>query len=183
MALMVPDSMPSKASAGEKRLYKILRDELPDDCYAWYEPRVNRLYPDFIILSPTLGLLVLEVKGWSANQIISANNQFFEIRTDAGTVERQQSPLRQGKGYLDALLDKLKQYPILTQPDGDYQGKLAFPIGVGAVMTNITADGAQDENIYPLQDHPTPSAHPDKRLGVVLKEGRCFHLAPHLLLC
>ena len=154
MALMVPDSMPSKASAGEKRLYKILRDELPDDCYAWYEPRVNGLYPDFIILSSTLGLLVLEVKGWSANQIISANNQFFEIRTDAGTVERQQSPLRQGKGYLNALLDKLKQYPILTQPDGDYQGKLAFPIGVGAVMTNITAAGARDENIYPLLEQP-----------------------------
>lgn len=120
MALMVPDSVPSKASQGEKRLYKILHYELPDDCYVWYEPRVKGLYPDFIILGPTLGLLVLEVKGWEANQIINANNQFFEIQNGTKRSERQQSPLRQGKGYLDAILDKLKQYPILTQPDGDY---------------------------------------------------------------
>lgn len=154
MALMVPDSMPQKASAGEKRLYKILREELPDDCYVWYEPRVNGLMPDFIILGPTLGLLVLEVKGWSTNQIVSANNQFFEIKYEVERLERQPSPLRQGKGYLDALFDKLKQYPILTQPDGDYQGKLAFPIGVGAVMTNMTSVQAQDENIYPLLEQP-----------------------------
>lgn len=154
MALIIPDSMPQKASAGEKRLYKILRDELPDDCYVWYEPRVNGLMPDFIILGPTLGLLVLEVKGWSVNQIVSANNQFFEIKYEAERLERQQSPLRQGKGYLDALFDKLKQYPILTQPEGDYQGKLAFPVGVGAVMTNITTAQARDENIYPLLEQP-----------------------------
>ena len=154
MALMVPDSVPSKASVGEKRLYKILQYELPDDCYVWYEPRVKGLYPDFIILGPTLGLLILEVKGWSAHQIVSANHQFFEIKNGAERPERQQSPLRQGKGYLDAILDKLKQYPILTQPDGDYQGKLTFPVGVGVVMTNMTAATAQDENIYSLLEQP-----------------------------
>lgn len=154
MALMVPDSMPSKASAGEKRLYKVLRDELSDDCYVWYEPRVSGLYPDIIILEPTLGLLVLEVKGWSASQIVSANHQFFEIKYEAERPERQQSPLRQGKGYLDAILDKLKQYSILTHPDGDYQGKLVFPVGCGAVMTNITAAQARDESIYPLLEQP-----------------------------
>jgi len=151
---MVPDSVPSKASIGEKRLYKILQYELPDDCYVWYEPRVKGLYPDFIILGPTLGLLILEVKGWSAHQIVSANHQFFEIKNGAEHLERQQSPLRQGKGYLDAILDKLKQYPILTQQNGDYKGKLAFPVGVGAVMTNMTAAQAQDENIYFLLEQP-----------------------------
>ncbi len=154
MALMVPDSVPSKASAGEKRLYKILQYELPDDCYVWYEPIVNGLYPDFIILGATLGLLILEVKGWSANQIVSATQQFFEVKNGAELSERQQSPLRQGKGYLNAILDKLKKYQILTQPDGDYQGKLAFPVGVGVVMTNMTAVQAQDENVYSLLEQP-----------------------------
>ncbi|MBD1836646.1 nuclease-related domain-containing DEAD/DEAH box helicase [Coleofasciculus sp. FACHB-501] len=154
MALMVPDFVPSKASQGEKRLYKTLHYELPDDCHVWYEPRVKGLYPDFIILGPTLGLLVLEVKGWEANQIISANNQFFEIQNGTKRPERQQSPLRQGKSYLDAILDKLKQYPILTQPDGDYQGKLTFPVGVGVVMTNLTLTQAHSENIYSLLEQP-----------------------------
>ncbi len=154
MALMVPDSVPSKASAGEKRLYKILQYELPDDCYVWYEPRVKGLYPDFIILGPTLGLLVLEAKGWSVHQIISANTQFFEIKNGTERPERQQSPLCQGKGYLDTVLDKFKQYPILTQPDGNYQGKLTFPVGVGVVMTNMTASQAQNENVYSLLERP-----------------------------
>ena len=154
MALMVPDSIPSKASQGEKRLYKTLQDELPDDCYVWYEPIVKGLYPDFIILGPTLGLLILEVKGWGSHQIVSANNQFFEIKNGEKLTEKQQSPLRQGKGYLDAILDKLKKYSVLTQPDGDYQGKLSFPVGVGVVMPNMTVTQAQNENIYSLLEEP-----------------------------
>jgi hypothetical protein len=154
MALMVPDAVPSKASEGEKRLFRILHYELPDDCYVWYEPRVKGIHPDFIIVGPTLGLLVLEVKGWSASQILSADNNFFEIKNGNERSEKQQSPLRQGKGYIDACMDKLKQYSILTQPDGDYQGKLCFPVGFGAVMPNMTAAQAKDENIYPLLEQP-----------------------------
>jgi superfamily I DNA and RNA helicase len=154
MALTVPDCVPSKASSGEKRLFQILRDELPDDCYVWYEPNVKGLYPDFIILGPTLGLLILEVKGWSASQILRASDQHFEIEQPDGQIELQQSPLRQGKGYQDALMNKLKGYSILCQDDGDYQGKLAFPIGVGAIMTNITEAKARDENIYSILEKP-----------------------------
>ncbi|MDF5713442.1 MAG: 3'-5' exonuclease [Rhizonema sp. NSF051] len=154
MALMVPDTIPSKASQGEKRLYKTLQYELPDDCYVWYEPTVKGLYPDFIILGPTLGLLIVEVKGWGSHQIVSANSQFFEIKNGEKLTEKQQSPLRQGKGYLDVILDKFKQYSVLTQPDGDYQGKLSFPVGVGVVMPNMTVTQAQNENIYSLLEQP-----------------------------
>lgn len=154
MALMVPERPPQKASQGEKKLFQILYENLPDDCYVWYEPIVKGMYPDFIILGPTLGLLILEVKGWGASQIISANNQFFEIKQPNGQVERQQSPLRQGKSYLDNCMDRFKEYPILTQPDGDYQGKLVFPVGVGVIMTNLTAAQAQAENIYSLLKLP-----------------------------
>jgi hypothetical protein len=153
MALIVPDAVPSKASQGEKRVFKILRDELPDDCLVWYEPNVKGLYPDFIILSPTLGLLILEVKGWTAQQILRASDQFFEIQNDS-KIESQPSPLRQAKSYQDALIQKLKGYSILSQDDGDYQGKLAFPVGVGAILTNITEATARDENIYPILEKP-----------------------------
>ncbi|MEA5522887.1 nuclease-related domain-containing DEAD/DEAH box helicase [Limnoraphis robusta] len=154
MALTVPDCVPSKASSGEKRLFEVLKDELPDDCYVWYEPNVKGLYPDFIILGPTLGLLILEVKGWSASQILRASHQHFEIEQAGGQIEIQQSPLRQGKGYQDTLMNKLKEYSILCQDDGDYKGKPTFPIGVGAIMTNITEAKARDENIYSILEKP-----------------------------
>jgi hypothetical protein len=80
MAQMMPDSTPSKASQGEKMLFEILCDRLPDDFLVWYEPRVNQLHPDFIILGPAFGLLIIEVKGWYAGQIEEANNKFFRIR-------------------------------------------------------------------------------------------------------
>ncbi len=40
MAIMIPDSCPSRATAGEKRTYGLLRDLLPDNFIAWYEPVV-----------------------------------------------------------------------------------------------------------------------------------------------
>jgi hypothetical protein len=157
VAVMIPDSIPDKASVGEKKLYNVLRDRLPDDFLVLYEPIVSDLYPDFIILGSAFGLLIVEVKGWYANQIIRADNNFFDIRQKRGYTERvevQQSPLRQGNNYRALVLDKLKGYSILTQPDGNYKGKLAFPVGVGAVMSNITEAQARDENIYPLLKKP-----------------------------
>jgi len=68
MAIMIPDSCPTKASQGEKRLYKLFQDLLPDNFSAWYEPVVQGRYPDFTLLADTFGLLVLEVKGWYPKQ-------------------------------------------------------------------------------------------------------------------
>jgi hypothetical protein len=157
MAQMIPDTIPAKASKGEKLLFNILRDRLPDDFIVWYEPIVKRLHPDFIIFGPSFGLLVIEVKGWCTGQIEEANNNFFRIKktkNEVSTSENQQSPLRQGKGYIDAVMDKLKGEPILAHHDGNYRGKLAFPTGFGAVMPNITTSQARDHSIYNLLEQP-----------------------------
>ena len=98
MALTIPDTIPS-ATKGEKLVFKILRDELPDDFFIYYEPSIKGAYPDFIVIGPNLGLLILEVKGWRSKEIIKANHQIFEI-FQQGKVENCQSPLRQGKALL-----------------------------------------------------------------------------------
>ncbi|MDY7013641.1 MAG: AAA family ATPase [Cyanobacteriota bacterium] len=151
MARMIPDSIPSKASRGEKRLYAILRDRLPDDFIAYYEPEVKQLKPDFIVLGASFGLLILEVKGWYAERVERANSDFFEVRyvrSGIVKVESYRSPLKQGYGYFAAISDRLKGYPILCNPDGDYKGRLAFPIGVGAIMSNMSEVQSRDENLY-----------------------------------
>lgn len=157
MAQMIPDSIPAKASQGEQVLFSILRDQLPDSCLVWYEPRVKDLYPDFILLSPDFGLLILEVKGWYATQVERANNHFFDIhwrRGNISKIETYQNPLKQGHGYFSPVADKLKGYPILCNPDGNYQGRLCFPVGVGAIMSNITEAQARDGNLYTLLEKP-----------------------------
>ena len=47
--------------------------------------------------------------------------------------------------------------------DGDYQGKLAFPIGIGAIMTNISEVIARKENIYSVLEKPQ-TAYKDELL-------------------
>ncbi|MEM9446449.1 MAG: 3'-5' exonuclease [Verrucomicrobiota bacterium] len=158
MALMIPATPSSKASQGEQQLFRVLSIQLPDDFIVWYEPRVNDLYPDFVILGPRFGLLILEVKGWYASQVERADNNFFDIRWQRKGItktETYQHPLRQGHGYFGSVADRLKTYPILCNEEGNYQGRLCFPIGVGAVMSNMTEAQARDENLYVLLEQPT----------------------------
>ena len=78
MAIMVPESCPSTATAGERRLYTIL-SRLPISFRCWYEPIVQRRYPDFMLLGPDFGLIVIEVKGWHLDQLRSANDHEIEL--------------------------------------------------------------------------------------------------------
>jgi hypothetical protein len=80
MAQMIPEAIPTKASQGEQLIFNTLRDQLPDDFLVWYEPRVKTFYPDFLILGPTFGVLILEVKGWYAGQIEKADSHYFQVR-------------------------------------------------------------------------------------------------------
>ncbi|NES04930.1 MAG: AAA family ATPase [Okeania sp. SIO2F4] len=155
MAQIIPDRIPAKASAGEKRLYNIL-SRLPDDFSVWYEPNIDGRYPDFIILSPDFGVLIIEVKGWNFKDILKAKSDYFEIKSKQdGRKTNEKSPLLQGRDYLFKILDRLKKHPVLTRQSGNYQGKLCFPVGVGAVMSNITYKKASeyqlDQQILPIK--------------------------------
>ena len=154
MALTIPETIPSTASQGEQRLFNVLKTKLPGDFIVWYEPRLQRnLYPDFTILSPTFGLLIIEVKGWFAGNVLEAGEQFFKVKGKQG-IESHQSPLRQAHGYFCEAAERFKGYPILRNPDGNYEGKLVFPVGTAAVMSNITEPQAHDEHLYRFLERP-----------------------------
>ena len=132
MAILIPDSCPSKATVGEKHVYALLRDLLPDHFTAWYEPRVGGRYPEFTVLAADFGLLMLEVKGWYIGQIARADEDRVELhRTEAGQflVEHHAHPNRQVREYLFALLDELSRpdFAILRQTAGEHRGRPCFP--------------------------------------------------------
>jgi hypothetical protein len=157
MAVMIPDSCPSKATAGEKRTFALLRDALPDHFTAWYEATIAGRYPDFTLLADDLGLLMLEVKGWRLGEIAQANDNEVELhRTKAGQVhvEIHKHPTRQVRDYLFALMDEMAkpEFAILQQPDGRYRGRPCFPCGYGVLLTGITRtqlDGAGLTALFP----------------------------------
>jgi hypothetical protein len=147
MCITIPTTLPSKVSRGENLLWNTLKDRLSDDFILYHEPEVGSLNPDFILVGKDFGILILEVKGWTRGMIDAADRNFFTIRQRDNRIERQQSPLRQATGYRNALLDAVKKFDILSHSSGAYQGKPLFPIGIAAVMSNITYAQAQEINI------------------------------------
>src|SRR5262249_6637246 len=155
MAILIPDSCPSKATAGEKRVYALLRDALPDHFTAWYEPVVQGRYPDFTVLADDFGLLMLEVKGWYAGQIARATDDELELhRSEGGQVhvEIHKHPVRQVREYLFAITSELArpEYAILLQQEGEHRGKPCFPCGFGVLLTNITRGQLEEAELSAL---------------------------------
>jgi Nuclease-related domain/UvrD-like helicase C-terminal domain/AAA domain len=126
-------------TSGEKRLAERLESKLEDDYLVWFDVAVgnNHQHPDFIILHPLRGILVLEVKDWKPTTIQSFNPNGFQLLTNQGLVNTK-NPIEQARSYAMAIDRVLRQDTSLIAPHGDrYQGKLIFPYGYGVVFTNI----------------------------------------------
>jgi hypothetical protein len=145
MATMIPDSMPRASSAGEKRMFAALQ-KLPDECFVYYEPVIAHRYPDFVVLMPDVGLLVIEVKGWYPADILEANTHDVRTRSN-GQVSTSPHPLRQAREYMFRLMDVARAFATqyedaarLLHKHGERAGKFIFPFGTLACLSNITRD-------------------------------------------
>jgi len=124
---------------GEKRLAQRLQAKLEDSYLCWYDVPVGRkwAHPDFVILHPRRGLLVLEVKDWKRETILEANKASFTILTDKGQ-KSVPNPLEQARQYAQTISERLKEDSQLrVGDDSRYKGHLCFPYGYGVVLTNI----------------------------------------------
>src|SRR5258707_2247030 len=107
MAEMIPDRLPSGASAGEKKMFALLQ-QLPDEVIVYYEPVVAERYPDFIVIIPSVGLLIIEAKGWYPNHILAANS--IDVTTNShGKPEVCKHPVRQARDSQHQLMDTARR--------------------------------------------------------------------------
>lgn len=141
MATLIPaiGTCAGRMTAGERRLAERLEQKLEDDYLLWWDvpigPKQTR--PDFVVLHPRRGALILEVKDWRLDTIRTATRERFEIVPD-GQLKVVMSPLQQARHCAIQVVNALERDPQLVQGDGPYKGKLAFPWGHGVVFTNIT---------------------------------------------
>jgi hypothetical protein len=138
MAEMIPDRLPSGASAGEKRVFEALQ-RLPDNCIVYYEPVVGSRYPDFVVIMPEVGLLIIEAKGWYPAHIESGDLSQVRI-INRGRTEAQRHPIRQARDYMLELMDAAKAFSgsaTLLRSEGNHAGQLIFPFGHLVVLNNI----------------------------------------------
>jgi hypothetical protein len=127
-------------TTGERRLAERLEHKLDDDYLLWHNVPVGptNAHPDFVVMHPRRGILVLEVKDWRVGStILKANKQNWEIMGDSGP-KTVINPLEQARQYAHQVVNALERDPQLVQPDGAHAGKLAFPWSYGVVFTNIT---------------------------------------------
>ena len=120
---------------GERRTAERLEQKLDDDYLAWYDVPVGprHAHPDFVVLHPRRGLLILEVKDWRLETIRTANKQTWEILAQ-GIPKNVPNPIEQARHYAHQVVDALSRDQRLTGPDG----KVAFPWSYGVVLTHIT---------------------------------------------
>ncbi len=142
MAIILPalHSKNLKLTPGERRFGTCLLRHLEDDYHCWVNvpvgPKQRR--PDFIVLHPGRGVLVLEVKDWKLPTIRQMDRLTVEIHTDFG-VKTVMNPLEQARSYAIEIKALLERDPLLVRQDqGRYHGNLLLPWGFGVVLTNIT---------------------------------------------
>ncbi|MFH0967502.1 MAG: NERD domain-containing protein, partial [Methanobacteriota archaeon] len=103
LAIIIPEKIPSTISKGIQRIFSGLRN-LPDDYLIYYEPLINPQRPDFIIISPNLGLLVIEIRNWYPGHISAISED--EIRIEDDNPRREIHPFVQIRQFLDSIIQR-----------------------------------------------------------------------------
>jgi len=141
MAEIIPtiNSFPGKSTFGEKRLARKIEATLNDNCLCWYDIPVgkSRRYPDFIILNPERGLLFLEVKDWSIQNILHIDKCSVKFQGNDG-IKIKSNPFEQVRQSGYSAINQLERDIKLQQDNERYKGKLCVPYSWGVVFSNIT---------------------------------------------
>jgi hypothetical protein len=126
-------------TSGERRLAERLEQKLDDDYLLWYDVPVGpkQTHPDFVVIHPRRGLLILEVKDWRLDTIRSATRGALRDRPD-GQPKVVINPVQQARHCAIQVVERTGARPAAGAAEGPHQGKLAFPWGHGVVFSNIT---------------------------------------------
>ncbi len=150
MATLIPafGTCASRMTGGEKRLAERLEQKLDDDYLLWYDVPVGPKYshPDFVVIHPRRGLLVLEIKDWRLATIQRADKEMWEIIPD-GIPKSVINPLEQARQYAHQVVNALERDKQLVQIEGKHLGKLSFPWSYGVIFSNITRKQFKDAEL------------------------------------
>lgn len=88
MAVLIPTlgSCVARMTSGERRVAERLEQKLDADYLLWYDVAVGprHQHPDFVVMHPRRGILILEVKDFRLSTLIQANKQTWDIHGELG---------------------------------------------------------------------------------------------------
>ena len=185
MAVLIPAfGTCSFETTGERRVAERLQQKLDEDYLLWYDVPIGpkSAHPDFVVMHPRRGILVLEVKDWKLTTILQADKQNWEIMGANGP-KTVINPLEQARQYAHQVVNALERDKQLVQPDGRYQGKLAFPWSYGVVLANISRKQFESEELHQAIE-PHRVICQDEMLETVGAEdlqSRLWGMFPHMM--
>lgn len=141
-------------TSGERRLAERLEKKLEDDYLCWYNVPVGpkALQPDFIVLHPQRGFLVLEVKDWKLDTIQTMDRDTAQI-FDGGQLKPIRNPMMQARHYAIEVTKVLAKDAALKEAPGTPRaGSLITPYGWGVVLTKITRKQFETTNLGEVLD-------------------------------
>ena len=138
MAQFLTSLKKSAMQAGERRFAELLEKHLDDEYLVWYNaatPGITRRYPDFLIFHGGHGLWCVEIKDWHMGNIKGMTPDSVLLKQGEQNI-RTVHPIEQARACGLPVIDRMKRDRQLRQLTGKHQGKLIFPWGFGAVMSN-----------------------------------------------
>jgi hypothetical protein len=148
MAITIPETIRTSATAGERLLFRTLKTFLPDDYIVYFEPEIQGRRPDFVIIGPDLGIVVLEVKDYTKSTLFQINHDEWHILTTSGDQAVIKSPMKQARDNMFLVVEALKKDKSLIQLEGKYKFQLKFPYGHGVVFTRMQSKDFVQEGLY-----------------------------------
>ncbi|GAA0466039.1 3'-5' exonuclease [Alkalibacillus silvisoli] len=152
MALTVPETIRRTATSGERTLFNTLKEYLPEDYIVYFEPEIHGRRPDFVIIGPDLGVIVIEVKDWTLNTIVKANKDEWLIFGRNQQQAMEKNPYKKAEEFTFHLMNHLKKDSHLIQSEGKNKHNLKFPCGYGAVFSRLNTSQLSREQLYSVID-------------------------------
>lgn len=150
MAVLIPamGTCAGRMTSGERRLAERLEQKLDDDYMLWYDVPIGpkQTHPDFVVIHPRRGILILETKDWRLDTIQQATKQAWTLTVE-GRPKVVMNPAAQARHCAIQVVNALERDAQLIQADGPHAGKLSFPWGSGVVFTNITRKQFDDSGL------------------------------------
>lgn len=98
------DDLRQPPTDGEREVANLFCRDLDLKWEIYFQPHLNGLKPDFVLLNPNVGVAVFEVKDWDLDLMTyepatSRNDSHLTVRDRGGRVFRKESPVAQTRRY------------------------------------------------------------------------------------
>lgn len=150
MALNIIPSNLSGLTTGEMQIankIKSLYENSSKDCYLYVKPRLRNLEPDFILIDPTKGVCIIEVKDWTLNYIKEINRA--KVTTKSG--KTLHNPVFRANQYFNLAKGLFESDNRLMNADGYPTYNLYSKVFFVNMPSNEIASIADTLNQYPSE--------------------------------